>query len=426
VGLAVFAVIVMYLAREAITLVALSAVLAFLVAPVVRLLNNRLRVPRGLALAFGYLLVLIMVLLISVVVATGVFNSVREVDPPETIETLRKNAVSFLGNVEEVNVFGYDVDLSEVVGPLKESLNTSDSDEPGTSGTSGGSTPAAEPSQSQGTAPPKPAAAGDAGTDTETSGSSTIILGRDQFNLLAGSAVDSLRTVGGIVVALLVSALVTLMVAIYLSADSHKFREGAKRYIPRGYENDVWLLSNRVNRIWKGYLYGQLINSLATGFLVWLVLWAIGLPGAFVLGVIMALLNMIPTFGPVLAAVPGVLSAIALGSTRFEMSNIAFAILVVVVYLVVVQLQANVMAPFITGKAVSMSPATIIIGLVVGVQVAGLIGALLVVPVIATAKELVKYLASKLVDRDPFAPLDDPTPLADPTPTPDTAPDGIT
>lgn len=395
VGLAVFGVLVLYTAREAITLVALSAVLAFLVAPVVRVLTEKLRFPRALALASGYLVLLLLVVLIGVVVATGVFNSVREIDPPETIEALRSNTLTFLEDIEQVSLFGYDFDLSEVVSPLRESLE------------SAGAEPDEDPTSSQASAD----------NDEVASSTSTIILGRDQFNLLAGSAVDSIRTVGGLVVAVLLSALVTLLVSVYLSADSHRFRNGVLRYVPQGYEQDVRRLSERVNRIWKGYLYGQLLNSLATGFLVWLVLWAIGLPGAFVLGVIMALLNMIPTFGPVLAAIPGVLSAFALGSTRFDISNITFTVVVLVVYLIVVQLQANVMAPFITGKAVSMSPATIIIGLVVGVQVAGLIGAVLVVPVMATGKEVIKYLSAKLVDKDPFnmvEPSENPATVGDP------------
>jgi predicted PurR-regulated permease PerM len=80
----------------------------------------------------------------------------------------------------------------------------------------------------------------------------------------------------------------------------------------------------------------------------------------------------------------------------------AFTVLVIVVYVIVVQVQANLMAPFITGQAVQMSPATILIGLLVGFQVGGLVGSLLVVPVLASIKEAGKYVLAKLLDRDPF------------------------
>jgi predicted PurR-regulated permease PerM len=258
------------------------------------------------------------------------------------------------------------------------------------------------------------ASGSEAATDDGDTDRSTITVGRDQATLLAGGAINSLRAVGGVVAALLISSLVTLLIAVYVNADSHKFSESLMRYVPAAYQGDASRMAQRVTRIWKGYLYGQLVNSLATGLLVWLVLWAVGLPGAFVLGVIMALLNMIPTFGPILAAIPGVLSAIALGSTRFELSNITFALIIIGIYVLVVQVQANLMAPFITGRAVRMSPASILIGLLVGVQVAGLVGALLVVPVMATGKELFKYASAKLVGLDPFDLPDEPDDPDDP------------
>jgi predicted PurR-regulated permease PerM len=268
-------------------------------------------------------------------------------------------------------LFEYEFDLTEVVTPLRESLEAG----------------ALEAEQ--------------AAVDDDD-GPVTVTLTRDGFLLFFGSALSSLRTVGGLIAAAIISAIVTLLIALYMNLDSHKFHRALHRYVPETHQGDMERLGAEVTGIWRGYLYGQLLNSLATGILVWIALSVVGLPGAFVLGVIMALLNMIPTFGPIIAAVPGVLSAFALGSTRFEISNVAFVIVVGVIYLVVVQLQANVMAPFITGRSVRMSPASILIGLVIGVQVAGLVGAVLVVPVMATAKTLVRYTVAKLADRDPF------------------------
>jgi len=124
---------------------------------------------------------------------------------------------------------------------------------------------------------------------------------------------------------------------------------------------------------------------------------------------------MIPTFGPIIASGPGILAALALGSTRLDVSNLTFALIVGATYLVVVQLQANLMAPLITGRAVQMSPAAILVGLIVGFQVGGLVGSLLVVPVLATLKEASRYTMAKLLDRDPFpdATVDTEPPLAD-------------
>jgi len=424
VGLIAAALFVVFLARDALAIVGLAGILAFLVAPLIRFLHRRWRFPRGLALAASYLIVFLVVTGLGLVVANGVIRSASEIDPPKVVDSLRDNTVDFLDSVRNFQLFGYDVDLTEAVDPLIEQLQNSSNEGDSTTGTNNeGATTGADrrptPTEARNEARNDQQDGREAATTTTTTvpattdGSqataddgdddrSTITVGRDQATLLAGGAINSLRTVGGVLAAILISSLVTLLIAVYVNADSHKFSESLMRYVPPAYQGDAQRMAQRVTRIWKGYLYGQLVNSLATGLLVWLVLWAVGLPGAFVLGVIMALLNMIPTFGPILAAVPGVLSAIALGSTRFEISNFTFALIIIGIYVLVVQIQANLMAPFITGRAVRMSPASILIGLLVGVQVAGLVGALLVVPVMATGKEAFKYASAKLAGLDPF------------------------
>jgi predicted PurR-regulated permease PerM len=168
-------------------------------------------------------------------------------------------------------------------------------------------------------------------------------------------------------------------------------------------------------RVWRGYLYGQLVNSIITGFLVFAVLWFVGLPGAFLMGAIMVVLNMIPTFGPILAAVPGILAALISGSTRWpDLEHWWFALIVAGIYLVVVQAQANVIAPKVMGTAVQLRPAIVLVGLMVGFQVGGLLGSLLAVPVIASIRDVAVYIWAKLLDKDPFAD-EDPIPIpADP------------
>ncbi|KAA3640996.1 MAG: AI-2E family transporter [Armatimonadetes bacterium] len=105
-----------------------------------------------------------------------------------------------------------------------------------------------------------------------------------------------------------------------------------------------------------------------------------------------------------LAAIPGVLAALITGSTRWpELENWWFALIVVVIYLVVVQLQANIIAPRVMGTAVQLRPAVILIGLLVGFQVGGLLGSLLAVPIIASIRDVGVYIWKKLTDRDPFA-----------------------
>jgi predicted PurR-regulated permease PerM len=358
-----------YLARNALTLVAMSGLIAFLVAPLIRLLQRHARFPKVLALVTSYLFTLALVVSLGVLMVVGIAASFAEIDPAEAAESLSDSAIEVLTGVRTLELGDYTLDLSDVVDPVIDRLE--DAGQPGE--------------------------AGDDEATTDASGT-TLAVGGHQANLLLGHLLSSVQVVGG----LLTAIVVTFVIALYLSADSHRYHAALHAQVPAPYVRDAERIEARIGRIWRGYLYGQLVNSLATGLLVWLVLWAIGLPGSFVLGLIMMVLNMIPTFGPIIAAVPGVLTAIALGSTRLDWGTLGFTLLVIGVYVVVVQVQANLMAPFITGAAVQMSPATVLIGLIVGFQVGGLVGSLLVVPVLGTLKELARYVIAKLLDRDPF------------------------
>jgi hypothetical protein len=65
-----------------------------------------------------------------------------------------------------------------------------------------------------------------------------------------------------------------------------------------GYEGDAQRMAAKIKDVGTGYVYGQLINSIITAVMVWAVLALVGLPGAFVMAVLMLVLNMTPTIGP--------------------------------------------------------------------------------------------------------------------------------
>jgi predicted PurR-regulated permease PerM len=365
VGLAFGALIALWIARGALPLLALAGIIAFLVAPIVRWLHRRLRTPRWLALLVAYVFVFAVSLIIALLLAYGVTTSVTSIDYGSAVDTTRDWAQGFVDWGRDLEVFGVEVDLQEIMSPIEEWL-------------------AGEDAGAQGEAP-------------------RIRITTDQLEAILGGAFFSIKTVAGLIAAVVASALVTLMVSIYLNADSQKLHTWVFRTVPDGYDGDAAHLADRFGRIWRGYVYGQLINSLITGFLVFLALWAVGLPGALLMGLIMMIFNMIPTFGPIIAAIPGILAALIGGSTRFDIPNVVFALIVAGIYVVVVQAQANVIAPKVMGAAVRLSPVVVLISLVVGFQIAGLIGSLLAVPIVATVKEVFSYLYNKLLDRDPFA-----------------------
>lgn len=356
-----------YLVRNVISIAALAALIAFLVAPLIKVLSNRLKVPRGIALLVAYLVVFLGTLAFGYLLAASIVDSIIELDPIGLIDDARVWLLEEADEEGRILILGLSVDVSGIIASLMEA---------------------------------------------EGSGSGAIEIDAERILEYLGAGISGVRTVVGIVTAIITSAIVTALVAMYLNADSRRMHDGMVRNIPPGYERDGLMMMEAQKRVWRGYLYGQLINSLITGFLVFLVLWAVGLPGAFLMGAIMVVLNMIPTFGPILAAIPGVLAALISGSTRWpELESFWFALIVAGIYVVVVQLQANIIAPRVMGTAVRLRPAVVLLGLLVGFQVGGLLGSLLAVPIIASIRDIAVYIWAKMIDRNPF-PDEDPTPTA--------------
>lgn len=357
-----------YLIRNVIAIAALAGLIAFLVAPLIRLGVTHLHIPRGIALLISYLVVFVGTVGFGVLLAASIVESVIELDPIGLIDEVRMWLLTEADVNGHVVVLGLTVDISAFLDSLQSS---------------------ALPGDGQASA-----------------------IDAEQILDYLGAGFSGVRTAVGIVTALITSAIITTLVAMYLNADSGRMHVATLSSFPPGYERDGHMMMAAQKSVWRGYLYGQLINSLITGTFVFIVLWFVGLPGAFLMGMIMVVLNMIPTFGPILAAIPGVLAALLSGSTRWpELENYWFALIVIGIYLLVVQLQANIIAPRVMGTAVNLRPAVILIGLLVGFQVGGLLGSLLAVPVIASIRDIGVYIWRKLIDADPW-PGEDPVPVS--------------
>jgi len=354
----ILAIIGVYLTRNVIGIAALAALIAFLVAPLIRFADRKLHIPRTVSLLIAYFLVFLGTVAFGFLVLSSIVESVIELDP---IGLINEGRLWLLGEIDQngfMTIWGVTIDMNGVIGNLQNPVGSAE---------------------------------GSGAIDAE------MILDT-LMNSFSG-----FRTAAGVILAVVTSAIATVLIAMYLNADSHRYHAALAEQFPPGYERDGWIMLRQQKSVWTGYLYGQLINSLITGLLVFVVLWAVGLPGAFLMGMIMVVLNMIPTFGPILAAIPGVLAALLSGSTRWpDLEYYWFALIVAGIYIVVVQAQANVIAPKVMGTAVQLRPAIVLIGLVVGFQVGGLLGSLLAVPVIASIRDVGVYICAKLLDRDPF------------------------
>src|SRR3954453_1958160 len=136
-----------------------------------------------------------------------------------------------------------------------------------------------------------------------------------------------------------------------------------------------------VYRTVGGYVTGNLLISLIAGVASGVLFWITGVPFAVALGLLVALLDLIPLAGATIAAVVCVLVAIAASGTTT-------AIIVAVFFVAYQQLENHVIQPLVYGRTVQLSPLAVLVSVLVGAQIAGVLGALAAIPVAGTIQVL--------------------------------------
>jgi predicted PurR-regulated permease PerM len=195
-----------------------------------------------------------------------------------------------------------------------------------------------------------------------------------------------------------------LMTAFYLVKDADRIIRQLDSLAPPGYQADMARLRQRIARVWNAFLRGQLILGLAMFVITTVIGTAIGLPYAVVMGVIAGLMEFVPNVGPIIALIPAVLVALFQGSAFLPMSNFWFAVLVLGIYIVIQQVEGNLLVPRILGGSLNLHPLVVLIGIIIGGNLGGILGMLLAAPVLATLRVIGYYVFCRLYDQDPFAP----------------------
>lgn len=171
---------------------------------------------------------------------------------------------------------------------------------------------------------------------------------------------------------------------------------------PPSYRPEIQELYNRIRRVWLAYLRGQIVLMLIVG-VVFTIAWLIlGIPGALVLGMAAGLFTLVPDVGPFLAMVLAAGVALLEGSTWIPLSNFWVTGIVIVVYLVLINLKNFFLRPYIMGRSVHMNEALVFVAIIIATILQGILGALLVVPVLASVVVIGGYIQRRVLGMPPF------------------------
>ncbi len=194
-----------------------------------------------------------------------------------------------------------------------------------------------------------------------------------------------------------------LIIAFYLVRDAHRISRELVSLAPPGYRDDAARLQEELVQVWNAFLRGELLLGAVVGIAVGVVTTGLGVPYPWALAIFAGILELIPRFGPFIAAVPAVLLALIQGSAFIPVGNFWFALIVAAAYALIQFVENNFLIPRILGSTLDLHPLAVLIAVLAGGHLAGILGILLAAPTLATLRVLARYVLRRLYDQDPFA-----------------------
>jgi len=204
-----------------------------------------------------------------------------------------------------------------------------------------------------------------------------------QVELLGRQIVDQAEAIAGLTIAALGSLLLIIFLSLYMLMDSRRILPRLRTAVPRQYRDEADLFERSTVRAFGGFLRAQLILAVVMGLLVAVVGTIFGIPFLFLWATISALAMLIPFFGPPLALIPPIIGAALFAGG----SALPAAVILIVAQTVIV----NWLQPRLMRDALGLHPILVLVGLLLGAQVAGVWGALFGIPVIAVGWVFASY-----------------------------------
>lgn len=188
------------------------------------------------------------------------------------------------------------------------------------------------------------------------------------------------------------SFIIAIVLTFYLLLTKNQIAEGILSYIPKKRRALVKKVGGEILLKLGAWARGQFILCLTIGLVIGVALKIFSVPFALTLGVLAGLLEFIPTVGPIIAAIPAI--AIALTISPWK------ALVVLIIYVATQQLENNLLVPTIMKRAVGINPAIIIIAILIGAELAGILGIILAVPMAAVVSIVLRVWKEQALDQE--------------------------
>lgn len=213
-------------------------------------------------------------------------------------------------------------------------------------------------------------------------------IGQKAQSQMASTIAQIPNIAGQVLTALILSPLF----AFFMLRDGRAINKQLLSVVPNNLFEAAMNLFYQINQQLGGFIRARILESFIVGGVVWLGLYMINVPYAFLLAAFAGLTNLIPYLGPIIGAVPGLL----LAAINPEISATPFS--VGVVYLIAQIVDMVFVIPFVVAKIVDLHPVSVIIVIIVGGELKGILGMIISVPVASIIKLTFTQFYNHVVD----------------------------
>ncbi|KNF09886.1 putative permease [Gottschalkia purinilytica] len=178
------------------------------------------------------------------------------------------------------------------------------------------------------------------------------------------------------------------ILTFYFLKDKDLFKKKACLAIPKKYRREVIRVSREIDMILSKFIRGQLIVATFVGIATTIMLLILGIDFAIIIGIIAGVFDIIPYVGPIIGVIPAIIFALLKSPIR--------ALWVLIMFIVIQQLESNVLSPKIVGESVGLHPVVVLLSLLIGGSYFGILGMLLAVPVTAILRIFMNVIVDKM------------------------------
>lgn len=196
--------------------------------------------------------------------------------------------------------------------------------------------------------------------------------------------------------------LIIIASTYFFMTDWENIREGLIHIVPKEYRQDARMLYSQIRQVWMAYLRGQLTLMIIVAITFTIIWTIIGLPGSLILGFLAGVFSIVPDVGPFAATALALAVALLEGSTWMPINNFLFGLLVVGLYVILINIKNFWLRPFILGRSVNMHEGMVFVAIIVAIIFTGVLGAFIIVPVLASLAVLWKYFYARILGLPPF------------------------